>query len=363
MAASPRSYYRNYTSTDTTRADIGNEGDVVLTPEAVGFSAPAGKTFVNWNTNRDGTGVSVEPGISSMSDTLYAIWLSPPAVEITYNGDTIATMDDTGTKTLLTADTYCEDDIVVSYTTPDPPEPNLQTKTVSPTTAMNIVRPDSGYDGLASVTVNPIVPTKGAETYTPTTADQTIPSGRWLAGNQTIKGDANLLPANIKKNVSIFSVVGTYEGGGGGSSSYTQLASVEQAASTTSTSSTNLVWVTAATNYDKWEYVRIRDKAGKRNGYFYGSDTIYPPNSNAAGTDATRQALRIIYRVENGEVLSRTGQSLLQTGGCGVFPSTRNAVGVQIQTKVDSNYAPIIDGTYTIEVYELDDPSGMTPLE
>lgn len=216
MAASPRSYYRNYTSTDTTRADVGNEGDVILTPDAVGFSAPAGKTFVNWNTNRDGTGVSVEPGISSMYGTLYAIWFSPPAVEITYNGDTIATMDDTGTKTLLTADTYCEDDIVVSYTTPDPPEPNLQTKTVAPTTAMNIVRPDSGYDGLASVTVNPITPTKNAETYTPTTADQTILSGRWLMGNQTIKGDANLLSENIKKDVSIFSVTGTYEGSGGG---------------------------------------------------------------------------------------------------------------------------------------------------
>lgn len=223
----------------------------------------------------------------------------------------------------------------------------------------------TGIKGVMTVTGSSTeqLTTQAAQTITPTTSDQTIASGKYLTGAQTIKGDANLVAGNIKKNVSIFGVTGSYEGGGGGSSSYSQLASVEQAASTTSTSSTNLVWVDAATNYDKWEFVRIRDKAGKRNGYFYGTDTFFPPNSNSAGTDATRQALRIIYRVENGEVLSRTGQSLLQTGGVGVFPSTRNSVGIQIQTKVDSNYAPIIDGTYTIEVYELDDPSGTSPLE
>ena len=93
--------------------------------------------------------------------------------------------------------------------------PNLQTKTVSPSTSSQTVSPDAGYNGLSSVTVNAISPTKAAQTYTPGTTDQTIASGRWLTGAQTIKGDANLVAENIKKDVTIFGKTGTYEGSGG----------------------------------------------------------------------------------------------------------------------------------------------------
>ena len=53
------------------------------------------------------------------------------------------------------------------------------------------------------------ITSKSAQTYTPTTSDQTIASGQYLSGAQTIKGDANLVQANIAKNVEIFGVVGT----------------------------------------------------------------------------------------------------------------------------------------------------------
>lgn len=53
---------------------------------------------------------------------------------------------------------------------------------------------------------------KAAATYTPGTANQTIAAGQYLAGAQTIKGDANLKAAYIKKGVSIFGVTGTWEG-------------------------------------------------------------------------------------------------------------------------------------------------------
>lgn len=56
------------------------------------------------------------------------------------------------------------------------------------------------------------IPSKAAETFTPGTSDQTINSGQYLSGNQTISGDADLLAANIKKDVEIFGVTGAYEG-------------------------------------------------------------------------------------------------------------------------------------------------------
>lgn len=56
----------------------------------------------------------------------------------------------------------------------------------------------------------------GAQTITPGTTEQTIEQGKYLSGAQTILGDANLLAENIKKDVPIFGVIGTYEGSGGG---------------------------------------------------------------------------------------------------------------------------------------------------
>lgn len=106
--------------------------------------------------------------------------------------------------------------------------PNLQSKSVTPSESAQTVSPDDGYDGLSSVSVGAISSTyigsgitqKSAATYTPTTSDQTIASGQYLNGAQTIKGDANLVAGNIKSGVSIFGVTGTYigtiEGGSGG---------------------------------------------------------------------------------------------------------------------------------------------------
>lgn len=48
---------------------------------------------------------------------------------------------------------------------------------------------------------------------TPTTSDQTIDTT--LNNSIKVKGDANLVAGNIKKDVTIFNVTGTYEGGGG----------------------------------------------------------------------------------------------------------------------------------------------------
>lgn len=98
----------------------------------------------------------------------------------------------------------------------------LQAKTATPSESTQTISPDSGYDGLSSVTVNAVsrtyvgsgVTKKAAATYTPKTSDQSIAASQYLSGAQTIKGDANLVAGNIKSGVSIFGVTGTYASGG-----------------------------------------------------------------------------------------------------------------------------------------------------
>lgn len=53
------------------------------------------------------------------------------------------------------------------------------------------------------------IPSKGAETFTPTTSNQTISSGQYLSGTQTILGDSDLVPDNIRDGTTIFGVTGT----------------------------------------------------------------------------------------------------------------------------------------------------------
>ena len=53
---------------------------------------------------------------------------------------------------------------------------------------------------------------RSAATITPGTSDQTISSGVYLTGAQTIRGDANLTSSGIRQGVSIFGVAGTYMG-------------------------------------------------------------------------------------------------------------------------------------------------------
>lgn len=136
-------------------------------------------------------------------------------------------------------------------------EPTLQSKTVSPTTSSQIVKPDSGYDGLSQVTVNAMstatqatpsisvnsnglitasatqtagyvtagtktatkqLTTQAAKTVTPSASSQTaVESGKYTTGAVMVAGDSNLVAGNIKSGVSIFGVNGSYEGSGSGS--------------------------------------------------------------------------------------------------------------------------------------------------
>lgn len=71
--------------------------------------------------------------------------------------------------------------------------------------------PAGYHNGSGKVTQS--IPTRGAATIIPSTANQTaISAGYYASGNVIVAGDPNLQAGNIKKGARIFGVTGTFEG-------------------------------------------------------------------------------------------------------------------------------------------------------
>lgn len=86
---------------------------------------------------------------------------------------------------------------------------NLQSRSVSLTsTSATTFSPQSGYDGMSSITVTPNLYTRSV---TPSTSTQTItpPSGYCGLRSVSVSGDSNLISSNIKSGISIFGVYGS----------------------------------------------------------------------------------------------------------------------------------------------------------
>lgn len=131
-----------------------------------------------------------------------------------------------------------------------------------------------------------VIPTskKAADTYTPNTKNQTIAAGTYLEGDQTILGDANLIPENIKSGITIFNVIGSHAGSGG--------ATVKTAETTPSSNGTSISFTVSKqpTIFSVMALENITSATTRKivnidyDGSTIKSQTAYSTSSYSAGT-------------------------------------------------------------------------------
>lgn len=144
-------------------------------------------------------------------------------------------------------------------------------------------------------------------------------------------------------------------------SSWKLLGSTNITVNTSSTSATNIGTITlpAAWTKSKIIYVRIRDQAGKRAGYTYGHDTYFTNYRAASGsTSSLTTAAHMTYAYTSSNAWYE------YSGQYGVYAYSITSAGViQIRARYNSTYSLTINGTFTVEVWALDYPDGVTPFD
>ena len=118
--------------------------------------------------------------------------------------------------------------------------------------------------------------------------------------------------------------------------------------STTSENLTNIATITVDGSYTdgKIIYCKIRDKAGKRSGYYYGNDTF------------------VIKGTQFGTcVYSYDGSTKSYATVYGIYARAISSDGdVTLASRYNSTYTKTIDGTYSVEIYQLDWPDDSSPF-
>ena len=250
-----------------------------------------------------------------------------------------------------------------------------KTQSVTPSVSAGYV--SSGTAGTITVSGSGTsqLTTQGAQTIHPSTTDQTIASGKYLTGAQTVKAvtTTNLTAENIVQGVTVkigdstdddcvASVTGTAETGGGGP---TLLSSQTVELSCTNTAWTLLETLDVGTDvfFDGIVYVKIRDTGGRRSGYFYGSDSIIF-NNRYINNDSTITSAAISncvgwYASNSNLVTSKNNSIMTEQAYYGLRAVRAYADGkLEIWGRYSSSYSKTIDGTYKVDVYLLPYPGG-----
>lgn len=171
---------------------------------------------------------------------------------------------------------------------------------------------------------------------------------------QTFNNVAGFKQPDSDGNVQTFTV-------GGGGSSFTLIGTKSITKSTTSTSG-------SYTDYyfddpsDLFAdsipplYVRLRDNAGPRNGYYYGFDALCIPR-----TAINTAVGQVTYRYTDDGVLQyyNPTSATTPTSGYGIWCYntpilSSSSLRIRVGFRYNATSSLTIDGTYTLEVYAID---------
>ena len=150
-----------------------------------------------------------------------------------------------------------------------------------------------------------------------------------------------------------------------GGSNWELLATKDFEVNTTSTSETDVGTIEipsakyAALTKNDIVWVHVRDKAGKRDGYYYGEDQFYAFYRHANNQSTNAEDIKATIAISaNGTLYA------LVASYYGIYTTKIGVDGiVTVKVKYQSANSRTIDGTFKVDVYKLTPPDGMTMFE
>ena len=243
-------------------------------------------------------------------------------------------------------------------------------KSVSNTPQVSAGYVSAGTAGNSSVSLTASVTTKAATTYHPSSSQQTIASGTYLTGTQTINAvtTTNLTADNIKSGVvvqvgdssdsdCVTSVTGTYTGGGGGSGLTLLKSASLGTLSTTSTSATDTGKSMTVTGYNDYDVLVVDvsvDTATNGRHTSTVSFVILTGTSNVT----TKNTYTVGSNKWNSKLSSSgTASTRQSTSAYGIYANSATVSGttmtIPFYYRYNSNNTGTINGSYTARVYGL----------
>ena len=198
--------------TTKSAADLSASAQSVTVP--AGYYATAATKAVSTTTHPSPTvSLNSSTGVITASHTQTAGYVSAGTLTSTLNLTTKAATTITPTTTTQTAVNqyvYTTGTITVApMPTGTLGAPTITVSTAGLITVKATVQTAGYLATTASTTSTSQLTVKAAQTYTPSTQAQTIASGQYLTGVQTISGDADLVASNIISTANIFGVQGS----------------------------------------------------------------------------------------------------------------------------------------------------------
>lgn len=244
-------------------------------------------------------------------------------------------------------------------------------KTVSVTPTVSAGYVSSGTATNSSVSLTASVTTKGATNHYATTSDQTIASGTYLTGTQTIKAlsQTNLSADNIKNgttitinngNTNVWSVTGTYSGGGGTDRLVLLQTTSLGSLSTSSTSATDTgktVSLAQSTGWQNYDLLLVDISVDTTTNGRHTS-TVTPVILTGTSNVSTKNTYTVGSNVWNSKLGSTgTASTRQSTTKYGVYINTAsvssNTLTLTVYYRYNSNSTGTLNGTYTARVYGI----------